>query len=568
MLTEGNPQMFTIPEDLGRFSAEGLADLRRIAAEELAALREATTPESITDEQLDRGEALAAFVVQADTEISARGARAGRFNALTVAEPATAPEPAPEPEPAPDPEPVPEPVVASTEPVPDPPPTPEPAPRPTVAEVAPTTPAPVIPSARTTDFGDHTILAAADLPDIPTGSELEGWDGVAQAFVSRTRSYKGRSKMQHPVAVIRRDWGEQYTILDTDGPVAAADKLNWITSEARLPGGSLVAANGWCAPSTPLYSTCVQVSTDGLLSLPEVLAPRGGIIHNQGIDFATIFGGEFPPQDGFSLLTEAQVIADTAKTCIEIPCPDFVDDRLKIAALCLTGAILQNRAYPEFVSAFVQGAIAVQAHNVNRDVISDLVSGSTAVTLSGIPWDSDGTVASNTLSAVEHAIVDIRYRLRLPQSQTVEVVLPYWILQMYRADVARRNASPTEFAAADSMISNWFSMRGARAQYVYDWQDAFSTSGVGYGQSTPMVNQPTEVDFLVYPSGTWVLARQDVIRLDSVYDSVNLPLNLVTQLFMEDGYAAMRMCPLSRVYTLPICASGETGEQTISCDGS
>lgn len=566
--------MFTIPDDLGRFSVDGLRDLRRVAAEELSALREATTPDTITDEQLERGEALATFIATADTEVQARGARADRFNALNVPEPpATAPEPAPEPEP---------------EPVPDPEPAPEPAVvaanelqaetangnggnnvRMTVADVAPSTPPPSIPAGRNTDFGAHTILAAADLPDITTGTELDGWDGVAQAFVARTRSYKGgRARMQHNVAIIRRDWGEEYTIQDSDGPVGSYEKLQRITDESRLPGGSLVAANGWCAPSTPLYSTCVQVSTDGLISLPEVLAPRGGIIHNQGIDFATIFGGESPAQDGFNILTEAQVIADTAKTCVEIPCPEFVDDRLKISALCLTGAILQNRAYPEFVSAFVQGAVAVQAHNVNRQVIADLVSGSTAVTLSGIPWDSDGTVASNTLSAVEHAIVDIRYRLRLPQNQTVEVVLPYWILQMYRADIARRNASPTEFGAADAQIANWFAMRGARAQYVYDWQDSFSTAGVGYGQSTPMVNQPTEVDFLVYPSGTWVLARQDVIRLDSVYDSVNLPNNLVTQLFMEDGFAAMRMCPLSRVYSLPICASGETGEQTISCDAS
>lgn len=560
--------MFLIPDDLGRFSVDGLADLRRVAAEELAALRADTTPDSITDEQLERGEALAAFLAQADTEIAARGARADRFAALDVPEPvpATAPDPEPEPVPVPDPEP----VAASSAPEVEPVTTTTSGggtAKVTVAEVAPTTPVPVVPNA-VSDFGAHTILAAADLPDIPTGSELDGWDGVAAAFVNRTRSYKGLSKMQHPVAVIQRNWGDQYTILDTDGPVAATEKLNYITNEANLPGGSLVAANGWCAPSTPLYSTCVQVSTDGLISLPEVLAPRGGIIHNQGIDFATIFGGEFAPQDGFNILTEAQVIADTAKTCVEIPCPDFVDDRLKINALCLTGAILQNRAYPEFVSAFVQGAIAVQAHNVNRDVIADLVSGSTAVTLGGVPWDSDGTVASNTLSAVEHAIVDIRYRLRLPQNQTVEVVLPYWILSMYRADIARRNASPTEFGAADSMLANWFAMRGARPQYVYDWQDAFSTSGVGFGAATPLVNLPGQVQFLVYPSGTWVLARQDVIRLDSVYDSVNLPLNLVTQLFMEDGYRPMRMCPLSRVYTVSICPSGETGEQTISCDGS
>ncbi len=75
------------------------------------------------------------------------------------------------------------------------------------------------------------------------------------------------------------------------------------------------------------------------------------------------------------------------------------------------------------------------------------------------------------------------------------------------------------------------------------------------------------VKFLAYPAGTWVVARQDVIRLDAIYDSTNITTNKVTQLFLEDGFRAMQFCPLSRVYTIPnICPSGQTGAQaSIDC---
>ncbi len=300
-----------------------------------------------------------------------------------------------------------------------------------------------------------------------------------------------------------------------------------------------------------------------MVSLPEVSAPRGGINHNQGIEFDTVFGDG----TGFNLLTEDDVISGVQKTCLEIPCPEFVDDRLKLSVLCLTGSILQNRAYPEFVSEFVQGAMTVHAHNVNRQIIADVVSGSTTVDLSAsLPWSTDSSVASQTLAAVEHAIVDIRYRLRLPENATLEVWLPDWIRAQYRADISRRNGSQLEFGVTDAMLASWFSMRGARPQYLYDWQDAFADGGVGYGADTPLQSPPTSVDFVIYPAGTWVLARLDVIRLDSVYDSVNLPQNMVTQLFMEDGFKAMRMCPLSRVYTVPICPTGHTSDvQTVLC---
>lgn len=561
-----------IPEDLSVFALEGLRDLRRVANEELTALRASNTPETVSDEDLARGEALVQFITSADEEINTRESKASRFNSLGGdddppnpdtggSEPAGEPvnEPAGEPAGGDPPEPTASPDDSGTDDSGGDGPTPQ---RVGVADLAPGT---THPDAPASVFGDHVVVAAADIEGFSSGTQLESWDQVAEAFCNRTRSYSGRTPHQHSVALIRREFGNEFSFNreEARSPDLVAQKMKFVTDESRLEGGSLVAANGWCSPSENLYNTCNQVSTDGLISVPEVSAPRGGINHNQGIEFDSIFGDG----TGFTILTEDEVITGTTKSCVEIPCPPFVDDRLKVAALCLTGAILQNRAYPEFVSEFVQGAIAVQAHNVNRQVIADMVSGSTAVDLSAaFPWSDDASVASQTLSAVEHAITDIKYRLRLPRNATLEVILPYWVVSQYRADIARRNASPTEFAAADNMIANWFTMRGARPQYVYDWQDAFADAGVGFGADTALASPPQSVQFMVYPAGTWALARLDVIRLDSVFDSTNLTQNLVTQLFLEDGFAAMRMCPLSRVYTVPICPSGNTSDlQSLVC---
>jgi hypothetical protein len=117
------------------------------------------------------------------------------------------------------------------------------------------------------------------------------------------------------------------------------------------------------------------------------------------------------------------------------------------------------------------------------------------------------------------------------------------------------------------MIECLLRTRNARAQWVYDWQDSFTSTGVSGGpfpgSDTPICALPTSLSFLAYPAGTWVVARQDVIRLDTIYDSVNLATNKVTQLFLEDGFRAMRFCPISRVYTVAICPSGSTGVQRI-----
>lgn len=584
------------PEQFGGFSVAGLTDLATVAAAEHSALVASVTEDSVTTEQLDRLEELQTFIAAANDELERRDSARARFAAAAAApvvaaatEPATE-EPATE-TPA-------EPVVASTtttnDAVVDVSSTVQAgdgvvveatvtaasaageAPRRSV-QIADTAPHSTVVEVQSGDAA-YTILAAGTSAGT-MGAELT-WESLGRAFEEGARSHNGLSKLggrirnQTPLAQIRREYPDGQIVKEGDSHEIAFAKLKSTADSSGRPG-ALVAANGWCAPSMPDYSICNPTTTDGLLSLPEMVLRRGGLLHNQGLDFGDFFGNDFVlPIPGFNIMTEAQVIADTAKTCVEIPCPEFVDDRLDIAALCLTGSLLQNRGYPEFVSEFVQGSIAAMAHLVNREVVNAIEAGSVATNLSAVdPWGTDGTVWSQLMAVIDFTAMDLRYIYRASRTQTVDFVFPYWVRQALRSDWLRRNATHTE-ELTDQMIDAALARRNARVQWIYDWQDAFDpANGAGaiaatnqMGNATPPLNNPTAVTFLAYLPGTWILGRQDVIRLDLVYDSTNLQQNLVTQLFMEDGFRPMRMCQHSRAYTVTLCASGSTGVQrAVAC---
>ena len=573
---------FQVPDadTMKAFSVAGLQDLRSQAETEFKTLTASVTPDTVTTEQIERMEELQQFYrTDVVAEISGRKDRADRFSALT------------EPE-----------LVEETPTEPQVPVTEEP-----IAVVAAQggqeegTPrigdlgganTQVIPIRQRSSYS--TLVAAAGVPNYEAGQALPTMLDVAKAFESRSYGHnamakggRGGSPVMYPVAQLVRDYPPEFSV---NGDETDYAKLLNVMDEKRLPGGSLlrsaqlsyeqmkeehperdalVAAQGWCAPSETDYDICLQISTDGMFDAPEVQARRGGIRHNTGIEFDTIFG-DCTTHPGYFDLTEAQVASGTTKTCVEIPCPEFTDDRLGVTGLCLTGNILAIRGYPEFTATFTRGALAALAHLVNREQIAEVVSGSTAVTLSGAPSATDGSTVSQVLSAVEMAIMDIKYRMRLEQNSTLDVVMPFWIGAQMRADWIRRNGGnyAEMLTLSDAAISAAFRDRGARVQYVYDWQDAFANCAVSGspGSDTPIQNLPTSLSFLVYPAGTWIRALNDVITLNSVYDSTLLATNQVTHLFTETGWKMMRMCPVSRVYTVDICPSGKTTSQgTLTC---
>jgi hypothetical protein len=386
-----------------------------------------------------------------------------------------------------------------------------------------------------------TITAAADVPDFATGAGIDDMVGVAQATINRMRGFpdvygiEGAQMQKYPVATFRTEFPEELVI---DRNSDDMEVLAYAAREARLPGGSLRAAGGWCAPSETLYDFCGGATADGLIDLPEVNARRGGIRYTEGPKFSDIYADV-----GFCQ-TEAQAIAGTPKTCYTVECPAFVETRLDACGICVKVPILTNAAYPELVSDVLSQSLLAHQHKMSVKAITAMVAASgSAVAVADLKATSSGT-----LDAVELIANTTRQDWRLGFNETLEVVAPFWLRGAIRADLANRNGVDL-LAVSDGQIDSYFSARNVRVQYIYNWQP------LGAGQE----GYPATVQVLIYPAGTFIKATNDVINLSAVYDAASLVANEYTGLFVEEGIAVIKRCFESKLVTIPVCAGGITG---------
>lgn len=593
-----------VPDNLRSLSDQALQDLIGQFANVGAELGQ-LSGEALTDEVVDQMDRLAELSNGLITERERRDRFAASQSRLAeLSAPAEPEVPA---------APVEEPVAEVTEPPVEPAVT-EPvgtvAAAPRVADVAgsqtsaaPTPAGPQSPRLRA------SMVAAVDVPGVPAQTPLTNFSQAAKVVQNRLDAYsmtgKNRSiakaskvidvdvtsvndvsrngvfqgvdrhKMKtftrHQAVNFKREYPTELQLSSENGAEFNLRAMESAVSEKRLTGGSLVAAleaevkqtgnlvaaTGWCAPSETIYDLCEQESLDGLLAVPEVTADRGGfnIPIGGGIDFSTIFTSI--GNAGDTHLTEAEVAIPTEKVCTEIPCPEFEDIRLGVDYVCLTGGLLQRRGYPEVVQRFSRGAMIALAHKINQQVIAGIEAGSVdGGTMEDCLGAGGDDALGSLLSAGEAAREDILYRARMPFATSMEMILPHWVIPQLRAAAARRRGV-FEMMVSDAELLSFFTARRLVPRFVYDWQDAFSDGGVGgMGGLVPRTALPTEVRFIMYPAGTWLKATADVVNLDTIYDSTLLTTNQYTAIFVEDGWAVMQMCPISRVFTVRLDPCG------------
>lgn len=388
-----------------------------------------------------------------------------------------------------------------------------------------------------------SLTAAADVPGYSNGQQFTGLAQVGEAMVARMRGLPtidlGEGvRHRYGVANIRKTgFGD----LVQDGVYDDYSLVQRAGDMSRLPGGSLTAAGGWCSPSETVYDLCAQESLDGLLSLPEINIRRGGIRYTTGPDFSDFYGGTCLFHQ-----TETQAIAGTTKDCCDVTCPSFTDVRMDVSGVCIKAPILTNAAYPEIVQRYISGSLAAHAHKMNADIISQMVKAAgKAQTV------ADQKATSFNLEAIAWQAEAIRYKYRLARSHQMEVVAPYWLIEVIRQDLARRTGVES-WAITESQVQAWFSARNLSVQYVYDWQDL--TGGLLGPNAIP-----TSVQVLLYPAGTWVKGTSDVINLDTVYDSTGLSTNVFTSVFTEEGWLVVEKCMGTSLLEIPLCGSGLTG---------
>lgn len=534
---------FAIPADITALSDEDLATALTSAIE--ATKNE--LPEDTgtwSDEDLERAEALAEFITAAKANAAereqaaeARTARAAAARAAFAEEPAAEGE---EPEPEGE-----EPAVTAAAP----PAPPAPAARPRVTRrAAVNAPEPEVPDAPLA-----VITAAADVPGFSTGGEIANLDDLTKAVVARIKGFPNRKvpqQVQNRVGIASITKGRADNL--SQETFRTDNELVWATAdESRLPGGSLVAAGGWCAPSQTVYDLVGNESTDGLISVPEMRITRGGLNFTKGPQFADLFDNI-----GFDL-TEAEVIAGTAKGSYEVVCPEFEEIRLGVVGLVIRAGILTEVGYPELIRRVVQGALVAHEHKVSAKVISDIqtiIGAATAIT-NAFPN------TSSILTVLELAAEGERQRYRMRLAETMEVLLPFWLKAAIRADLANQIGADAR-AVTDQQISNWFSVRKLNPQWLYNYQPLTITAAGPV--DVPATDYPADVEVIFYPAGTFVKGTTDVITLDGVYDSTLLNTNTYTALFTEEGILVANTRYAGRRLTLPLSVSGLSAAQNIN----
>lgn len=405
-------------------------------------------------------------------------------------------------------------------------------------------------------------LTVADVPGFAADSDasfedlavaldrrLQGFNSGAYGAAARA----GRAMSErHSLAVVRKSFDERATV---GSPESAEAAMAFAVNEKNLPGGSLVAAGGWCAPSETVYDLLEDESRDGLVSLPEINVTRGGIKFTKGPQFADLYSassfnfteeeakaGKYAPTSATDPTNKVG-----AKPVYRVPCTEFEEVRLSAAGMHIQAGLLQQRGYPELVARTIRGALVAHEHKMSERIIAAMAAKSTSVVMD---TGQIGALAP-VLTAIELQVEHYRYAQRLSRSTTLEAIFPYWVRGAIRTDLSRRQGVDLT-DVPDSRIDAWFKSRGVNPQFVYDWQAIT-------GGASAFTAWADSVKFLLYSAGTFVKGGQDVITLDTVYDSTLLGQNDYTALFTEEGYLVAKRGHDARVVTVPLNPNGGTG---------
>lgn len=427
-----------------------------------------------------------------------------------------------------------------------------------LAETARHAPAPKVPTQRL------AITASVDIPGVEHGGKLATFDSVIDVVSRKAKSMpvtRGNPNYQ-TVASIRNEFS--HTVDDRTTPAQVEELFRFLTQQDG-DAGALVAAGGWCAPSEIRYDFFNIACSSGLIDLPTFGVTRGGVQFPvspsladavDGIAFAP-FAEELSVTSVPWLWTEADDIAaatgSPTKPCIRVPCPDFDEARLDVYGICLTAGNLANDAYPEATQNTIRLLMAAHDHAVNANLIAQMLTLSTAVIsiTGGAPTDS---AAPRIFNAAGLAAVDSRERFGMCIDDVLEIVLPQWVREVIRGDLAWK-AGVEMLAVSNGEIDAYFLARNVRPQWVDDWQ----VRGAGqFGNATAMTAWPTTVDFLMYPAGTFLHGNGMSLDLGVVRDSVLNETNDHTAAWSEEAHLVARVGHESRRYRVGFNVNGST----------
>lgn len=393
------------------------------------------------------------------------------------------------------------------------------------------------------------IVASVDVPGFRPGQDFQLAD-VTEGVMRRATGLKTAGGGTGMVASYRLPFAEDLIVKDSSSAPEGSIAVERAIDQRRLDGtrkgmgkGDLVASGGWCAPSETVYDIADIACPDMLWDLPEVQLNRGGL---------RFFRTPLLDVDALTWVhTEQDDIAGNTKPCFVIPCPAPLEVRAEAQGVCLQAGILTQRFFPELIDWYVRNSMVAHEILLKTSAYAKARAAATAVTT---------TVSFAAFSAVYAAVAlqaaDMIERNNLCDSIALEVVFPWWARNMFLADIARQQGvKPGDLDP--NVIQAAFSQLGVRVQWA---RGLAPDVPLNIGGAVAAVAWPADVEFLIYPSGNFVLGRGPEVNLGVIIDSVTVATN-DEKIFSEEAVALIDKMGLARRVTVTVCASGEIGPQ-------
>ncbi|MXM67060.1 major capsid protein [Streptomyces sp. HUCO-GS316] len=399
------------------------------------------------------------------------------------------------------------------------------------------------------------LTASVDVPGFRAGARMDLAD-LTPGAINRANALAAQKGGVGIVASYHHPFPDELIVQDPGSAPQGTTVAMHAGSQARLPKGDLVASGGWCAPSETEYSFLQTACPDMLWDAPEIQLARGGLRYfkTPSLDVAALTW----------IHTEADDIAGNAKPCFKIPCEDPVEVRCDAIGICIEAGILTQRHFPELVSFYLRQALVAHEIRVRQVLLNQVAVSATAVNIAAT-WGA----ISPLFAAVALQAADMIERHSLCDNIALEVVFPWWTRNLMLADLARRNGvALDEVSAAD--VQAVFTPLGVRVQWARGITNTLPLGeppvNNGIGGPTPALVWPDEVQFLIYPAGQVQIGRGAEVNLGVIHDSAKFSTNDYTAAFSEECVVVVDRSIDTRLVTVPVCPSGETGAQTLlSC---
>jgi len=375
----------------------------------------------------------------------------------------------------------------------------------------------------------------AQLPTMPSGTELDRW-GMAEAGLELyNRLARSSVTGKQYVARFSYDYPESRVLRKDASAYANTAKIEAVTQTEAL-----TAAGGLCAPLETLYDINVLGVTNRPIrdALARFAVDRGGLQYRMPMDALVM-------TDGLGIWTVADdEVADdpedpgfVEKTCAIIDCPDVVEAVVYSTYLCLQYPNFTARFDREWVDATTRAAMIAWARFAENQLLSRILAGSKL-----LYQDVVVSATRDVLVAIDKTVAYYRNRHRLDSMVPLRLILPRWVLDLFRADMARGFPGDLDaLAVADAQIMAWFRARGVNVTFHLDGLAGATVNGQAipnqfYANAAAGSVIPEfidKIDAVLFAEGDWLYLDGGTLDLGLVRDSALNRINRYQQ-FVEN----------------------------------